>query len=158
MKMIRLVGRALNLPAQERREAVRAAALLAYANVALKFYPFSKAIALGSLTTSSLDEHDNGFVRRVVRAIKRASYAAPWRSVCIHEGIAAQRMLRRQNIPAILCYGTRQADGKLQSHVWVKVGDEIVIGGEEAPHYRLVATYPPGEESSTSRPFSSLST
>ena len=53
-------------------------------------------------------------------------------------------MLRRRGVPAVLCYGTSQADGELKSHVWVKVDDEIVIGGDEAPQYHLVATYPPG--------------
>jgi Transglutaminase-like superfamily len=157
MKMIRILRRALNLPAREQGQALQAAALLAYANVALKLYPFSKAIALGSLPTTpgnSADRH----ISSIVLAVRRSSYAAPWRTVCIHEGIAAQWMLRREGVPAVLCYGTRQDDGKLQSHVWVKVGDQIVIGGEEAPHFRLVATYPRAEESSTSRPFSSLST
>lgn len=156
--MIRLVRRASSLPARELGQALEAAALLAYANLALKLHPFSKAIALGSLATSPGSSDDGDLISSVVRAIRRASYAAPWRTVCIHEGIAAQWMLRRRDIPAVLCYGTRQPDGKLQSHVWVRVGDDIVIGGEEAGHFQLVATYPRGEESSTSRPFSSLST
>ena len=156
--MIRLVRRALSLPAREQGQALEAAAVLACANLALKLYPFSKAIALGSLATNPGSGGDGDLISSVVRAIRRASYAAPWRTVCIHEGIAGQWMLRRRGIPAVLCYGTRQPDGKLQSHVWIRVGDDIVIGGEEASRFRLVATYPSGEESSTSRPFSSLST
>ena len=158
MKTIRLFRRALSLPRRDRRQALEAAALLAYANLALKLYGFSKAIARGSLAARPGSNDDRDLVNSVVRAVRRASYAAPWRTVCIHEGIAAQWMLRRRGVPAVLCYGTRQADEKLEAHVWVKVGDEIVIGGEEAPRFRLVATYPRAEESSTSRPFSSLST
>jgi hypothetical protein len=158
MKMIRISRRAFGLPAREQGQALQAAALLGYANLALKFYPFSKAIALGSIPTGDRSSDPRPSVTSIVRAIRRASYAAPWRTVCIHEGLAAQWMLRRRGIPAVLCYGTRQDDGKLQSHVWVRVGDDIVIGGEEAPRFRLVATYPRAEESPTSRPFSSLST
>jgi hypothetical protein len=158
MKMIRLFRRGLSLLRRERGQTLEAAALLAYANLALKLYPFSKAIALGSLATSPAIRDDADVIASVVRAIRRASYAAPWRTVCIHEGIAAQWMLRRRGVTAILCYGARQAAGKLQSHVWVKVGDKIVIGGEEAPHFRLVATYPPADVSSTRRPFSSFRT
>ena len=158
MRTVRLFRRALSLPGRERRQALEAAALFAYANLALKLYPFSKAIALGSQAARPASRGDRDLTNSVVRAVRRASYAVPWRTVCIHEGIVAQWMLRRRGVPAVLCYGTRQADGKLQAHVWVSVGDDIVIGGEEAPHFRLVATYPRAGESSTSRPFSSLST
>ena len=158
MRMTRLFRRALSLPRRELSQVLQAAAALAYANLALKLYPFSKAIALGSRATRPRNGDKGDIVSSVVRAIRRASYAVPWRTVCIHEGIAAQWMLRREGIPAILCYGTRQADGKLQSHVWLRVGDEIVIGGEEAPKFHLVATYPRVSESSTRRPLSSRST
>ena len=158
MKMIRIFRRAFSLPAREQGQALQATALLGYANLALKFYPFSKAIALGSLPTEDRCSDPRPLIASIVRAVRRASYAAPWRTVCIHQGIATQWMLRRKGVPAILCYGTRQEDGKLEAHVWVKVGEDIVIGAEEAPHFRLVATYPRANKSSTSRPFSSLST
>ena len=151
-----MLGRALRLPRHERRQALVAAALLAYANVALKLLPFAHAIRLGSIPPRGKRPTDS--IRAIVQAVERAGYAVPWRTVCIHQGLVAQRMLRREGFPAILCYGTRQAGGELQSHVWVKLGEEIVIGGDEAPGYHLVAVYPRAEESSTRRPFSSLST
>ena len=49
------------------------------------------------------------------------------------EGLVLQRMLRRKGLAAILCYGSSQAGGELKSHVWVKLGDDILIGDEVAP-------------------------
>lgn len=160
MKEIRLLKRALALPPREGRQALAAAAALLYASAALKLLPFSKAIALGSVRAarSSSNSRDRDTVSESVRAVERASYAVPWRTVCIHQGLALQLILRRRGIPAILCYGTRQGDENLESHVWVKVGDDILIGGEEAARHHLVAVYPRVEESSTSRPSSSLNT
>jgi hypothetical protein len=158
MKIVRLLKAASGLPAEERRETLLAASLLAYANLSLKLMPFSKAIAFGSTPVSRTDRRGAEVIGSAIRAVKRASYAVPWRTVCIHQGLALQWMLRRRGLPAILCYGTRQSAGKLQAHVWIKVNDEIVLGGEEAKDFALVAVYPPAEESSTIRPFSNLST
>lgn len=157
MKVVRVARRAFGLQPQERQQALVAATLLGYANLALKFLPFAKAISLGSVRLNSRFADRELALRESVRAVERASHAVPWRAVCIHQGLALQRMLRRQGVAALLCYGTRQFGGKLQSHVWVTVGDEIVIGGEEAPKFHLVAIYPRSEKSSTSRPSSSRS-
>jgi hypothetical protein len=64
--------------------------------------------------------------------------------MCIEKGLATQRMLREAGIDAVLHYGARHADdsGKLQAHVWVSVAGETIIGGEEAPDFAEIATYP----------------
>jgi hypothetical protein len=131
----------MRLPWREQRQALVAAALLARASLALKLIPFSKAILLGSIPVAGKQPEANT-VDESVRAVRRASYAAPWRTVCIHEGLALQHLLRSQGVPAVLRYGTNRLDGELKSHVWVTVGDEIVIGGEEAPRFHLLASYP----------------
>ena len=80
MRSIRALKRALALPSGERRDAFVAAVLLGYANLALKLLPFSRAIALGSVATAS-DRGDA--VRGTVRAVRRASYAVPWRTLAV---------------------------------------------------------------------------
>jgi hypothetical protein len=64
--------------------------------------------------------------------------------LCIEQGLAAQRMLRRGGRDALLHYGARQnpASGRLEAHVWVSVDERTVIGGEEAPGFAAVAAYP----------------
>ncbi len=72
-----------------------------------------------------------------------AQAATPFRTVCVHEGLVLQRMLRRKAAQQILCYGSNQTGGELKSHVWVKIGDDILIGGEAALEFQLLASYPP---------------
>lgn len=158
MKAARVIKAAARLPLREAGQALGALAHLAYARLALSLLPFSRAIRIGCVAVARTSAHGDRAVRDCVRAVERASYAAPWRSVCIDRGLALQTMLRRRGVPATLCYGTRQTAGKLESHVWVKVGDAVVIGGEAAPTHHLVASYPSSETVPTSRPSSSLST
>jgi hypothetical protein len=81
----------------------------------------------------------------VIWAVEAAARRLPWRIVCIQKGLAAQRMLRAAGMDAILHYGMRclQQDDTLEAHVWVTVGQEAVIGGDEAEGFVTVATYPP---------------
>lgn len=68
----------------------------------------------------------------------------PWRTMCIEKGVAVQRLLRKSGVDAQLHYGARHepGSGKLQAHVWVTVGGEAVIGGEEAVDFNEIATFP----------------
>jgi hypothetical protein len=76
-------------------------------------------------------------------AVETAARNVPWRAMCIQEGLALQRMLRRRGIDARLHYGiAKDQTGELQAHVWVAAGGSVVIGGSEAPRFKCVATYP----------------
>lgn len=142
MKLHALARGALRLPRSDRRRALAAAAALAYARLALALLPFAKAIRIGSVALGPKTEPQDDAVAKWVSAVTRASYVAPWRAVCIHQGLALQRLLRRRGVAAVLCYGTAQLDGELKSHVWVTVGERTVIGGDQAPQYKLLAAYP----------------
>jgi hypothetical protein len=53
-------------------------------------------------------------------------------------------MLRRRGIPSVLCYGAARDDRHgLSAHVWVRVDDVDVIGGEIASRYAVLTTFPP---------------
>lgn len=80
----------------------------------------------------------------LIWAIEAAARFLPWRAMCIEQGLAAQRLLRRHGTEATLHYGARHhsESGKLEAHVWVKVGGKTVLGGADAPAFAEVATYP----------------
>jgi hypothetical protein len=83
-------------------------------------------------------------VRHIRWAIMSVAARVPWRAVCFQQGLAAQLMLRRRGIPAVLYYGAKQDDSSgLNAHVWVRDGDVDVIGGEIAHHFAILATFPP---------------
>lgn len=136
------------LARKDGRQAIVAAGVLACANLALKLLPFSRAIVLGSRPIRGETQRGEGVVDEWAAAVARAARMAPWRSVCIHQGLALQWLLRKQGVQAVLHYGTSLEGGELAAHVWVKVGDRIVIGGEEAPKFHELATYPAAESPS----------
>jgi hypothetical protein len=63
--------------------------------------------------------------------------------MCFQQGLAAQIMLRRRGLPAVLYYGAAQNEqAGLQAHVWVRVGSTDVIGTEIADRFTILATFP----------------
>jgi hypothetical protein len=64
--------------------------------------------------------------------------------MCIEKGLTAQRMLRSGGVDAILHYGARHrpGSGRLEAHVWISVGGETVMGGEQAANFAELATFP----------------
>jgi hypothetical protein len=64
--------------------------------------------------------------------------------MCFEQGLAAKFMLRRRNVPSILYYGAAPDDRSgLTAHVWLKVDEIDVIGGEIASRYAQLTTFPP---------------
>jgi hypothetical protein len=125
------------------RLAIAAATTLAMASSVLRLTPFRRAIRFGSVALGRKQPRPSA-VRDCVWAIEAIGRRVPWRSACIQQGLALQRMLRVRGVDARLHYGARQdaASGRLEAHVWVTVGGEAVIGGAEAGGFAEVAAYP----------------
>ncbi|MEO8548089.1 MAG: lasso peptide biosynthesis B2 protein [Sphingomicrobium sp.] len=121
---------------------IEAVAALAAASAAIQLLPFRRAIRLGSRPLETSSAKDSRIQGEVCWAVEAAARRAPWRAVCIQKGLAAQWMLRRRGVDAVLHYGiAREEAGELQAHVWVAAGDEIVVGGDEAPKFKCVAKF-----------------
>ena len=76
-------------------------------------------------------------------AVEAAARRLPWRTMCIEQGLAAQRLLRSAGIDAVLHYGARQnAPDKAGSSRMGERRGAIVIGGEEAGDFAEIASYP----------------
>ena len=140
------VERFLRLSGSNKVVLGEALATLAAASAAISILPFSRTVQLMHVRqTASQPEPDE--LRRIVAqcrwAVTRWADRVPWRTVCFQKGLALHLMLRRRGIPSILHYGVAQddADG-LKAHVWVGVGDAIVLGGEEAERFTRVASFP----------------
>jgi len=117
-------------------------ASLALASAAIKLVPFK-----------TLTERVSRPPRRARRAadLKKLRWAVdawgrrvPWKAVCFQRALALHAMLRRRGIPSVMHYGIgRENQDELKAHVWLSVDGETLIGGEEAPRYACVATFPP---------------
>lgn len=115
---------------------------LALASASVALLPFRRAIVRGSTPLAA--RRRPGALKTIVWAVEAAGRRLPWRTVCIEQGIAAQRMLRRRGIDARLHYGARNdhVASRLEAHVWVTVDGVPVIGGAEAAHHAAIASYP----------------
>lgn len=119
---------------------VRASIALTAASVAVALLPFRTAVRLGSVP---LGRRGDAPVTDCVWAVEAAARRLPWRTMCIEQGLAVQRMLRRGGVDAVLRYGAcHDAAGKLHAHVWVTVGPEIILGVEEASGHSEIASFP----------------
>ena len=129
------------LSVERRRVLLRAAALLGVASAAVALVPFRYAIRFGSVRLGSRQAIS---AEEIVWAVEAAARWLPWRTMCIEKGLVVQRMLRLAGVKAILHYGARHhpESSKLEAHVWVTIDGRAVIGGEEAPDFAPVATYP----------------
>jgi hypothetical protein len=121
--------------------------LLAVARCLIVMLPFSAVSRLASrpISKHSLISADTraALLRQVRTAVLVCAPRVPWRAKCFEQGLTAHLMLRRRGIPTVLCYGALQdLERGLLAHVWVLDGDHYVIGGELAPQYRLLMTFP----------------
>jgi len=123
---------------------VEASAILAAAAAVIHLMPFRRAIRFGSGGSPDPDhEVEVELLRRIERSVERAAARVPWRTVCLQKGLALQWMLRRRGIDARLHYGIGKDEaGAMCAHVWVSAGQTMLIGREQAPQFRSVATYP----------------
>ena len=120
-----------------------AATALGLASFAVAVLPFRRAIALGTVRLLKTRQEDS--ISELRWAVEAAASRLPWRTMCIEQGIALQRLLRRRGIDGRLRYGARPtADPTgVQAHVWITVGDEIVLGEQQAAGFAEVAVFPP---------------
>ena len=117
---------------------------LLHAWIAVRFLPFAQAIRSGSvpLPEQPAPRHDRT-ARELGWAVRAAARRLPLRTVCIHKGLALQRLLRRRGIDAVLHYGAAFDSGSaLHAHVWVAADGLVLIGEEEAAGFRSLATFP----------------
>jgi hypothetical protein len=129
------------LSAEQRWLLLRAACVLSSASAIVALLPFRRAVSFGSVTRR---KKRGPTVSNCVWAVKAAAKRLPWRTKCIEQGLAAQRMLRQTGVDAVLHYGARHDphSGRLEAHVWVSVAGETIIGGEDASGFAEIAAYP----------------
>jgi hypothetical protein len=119
-----------------------ALAAVAAASAAIKAMPFKRVGRFASRPPARPRPAEPGEIESLRRAVLAWARRAPWRVVCFQQALSLQILLRRRGIASTLHYGIAQED-TLKAHVWLSVGGETVIGGEEAPRFREIACFPP---------------
>ena len=128
-----------------------ALAALAVASLAIALLPFRRVAAAASRAGARAGRVDASAARRVTWAVEAWARRVPWRAVCFQRGLAVHWMLRRRGVASVLLYGAAlRPETGLAAHVWVEVGGETVVGGEEAPNFALLARFPPAGKDTNS--------
>jgi hypothetical protein len=94
--------------------------------------------------TSSLNAGETQTVLSVKRIIRKAAGRTPWKSECLVQSLAAQRILHKRNIPGSIYLGVKKGtEGfeKMQAHAWTKSGDVFVTGGRGYEAYTVVSVF-----------------
>lgn len=141
---VKTLARILHTPPADLLLLAEAFLLLTAAWLALKRVPLSRlARWLRSPAPSFRMSAAEQTAIRVRWAILAVARRLPGTFVCFPQSLAAYAMLRRRGIPSVLCYGVnRSPANELRAHTWLKVGELTVVGGEAAPEFTMVSTFP----------------
>jgi hypothetical protein len=124
--------------------AAEAAFCLVWAGLAIRILPFAAVARLaGRKPLARPRTPGQGVVAHVGWAVEAAARRAPWPVLCFERGLAAHAILRRRGLDSTLIYGARGAGARgPEAHVWVRLGDQVVVGGEAAAGFATLATFP----------------
>lgn len=112
----------------------------------LKSIPFSKmadSLGLHIGETSAFEYEDKiKIIKNISQAINITSRYTFWESKCLVKAIAAMKMLERRKIDCTLYLGTsKDENGKLIAHAWLRSGSYYVTGFEGKEKFTVVGTF-----------------
>lgn len=144
--MIRIARRMASLSSAERRLVLEATLALGAAAFAIAVFPFRRiaAAAARRVADSSICAEDHArYVTHVRWAVTACALRVPWRAKCFEQGLAAQWMLSRRQVPSTLHYGVAKGEGQqLVAHVWLRSGELDVVGCENEGGLAELARFP----------------
>ena len=117
---------------------LEAGAVLAASSVLTRVLSFKTYIKMGSRAIGSARSSDG---KRLSWITDELANRLPFRAVCLQRGLALQWMLRRRGLDAVLHYGIRM-QAEVEAHVWVTLGQVVMIGGPQHTTFNEVARYP----------------
>jgi hypothetical protein len=110
------------------------------------FVPFGRwAHRQGRYQSETLREDRKEDLPRILPlrgALLRLARRVPWKSKCLDQALAMQRMLGRRGLATTTYFGMiRDKTGKWTAHAWVRCGNIWAIGYQTDREYTVVGTY-----------------
>jgi hypothetical protein len=122
--------------------------LLGLARLAVLTLPFRwLAYFLGKKKESLVEEEKSEEppvpkARHIGWAIRLISEHTPWESNCLAMAVAGRFMLKRRKIAGTLYFGmTKNDEGELEAHAWLKSGRKVLTGDTDLDQYAVVAIF-----------------
>jgi hypothetical protein len=154
MILFALAQRFYHLPFSRKVAICEAALLLAAAQALIKLAPYrwwAKLLGPVGRPASTAAERPSGEelagedLTTVTWAVAAAARRLPWSPVCLPRAMAAKWMLARRNVAGTLHLGIRRGDNAAiadtELHAWLSVGTEVIVGGEIADQFSVIASY-----------------
>nr|WP_281288266.1 lasso peptide biosynthesis B2 protein [Paenibacillus methanolicus] len=93
-------------------------------------------------TPVSVERHTLMKAAKIGWAIERTSRFTPWESKCLVKALAGQTLLRVLRVPTTLYLGvSKDESNKMIAHAWLRCGELILTGANEASMFRPVAQF-----------------
>jgi hypothetical protein len=129
---------------RDRALLVEACLWLAAARAALLVVPFRRlAPHLGeAMTETSANGPPPGSgAARIGWAVRAASRATPWKTPCLAEAMAGQRMLRRRHLPSTIYVGVARDGEVMAAHAWLRCGGATLTGQSQRGRFTPLASF-----------------
>jgi hypothetical protein len=128
-------------PKTMRRVYLREAAImLLLARLAVRFLPPARLFAWAGRPARRVRRFADE-AQWVAWAVDHLGALAGMNGLCLPRALAAHAMLRRRGIASRLCLGVARSGSAFAAHAWIEVGDERIIGGDEAAGFTRLAAF-----------------
>lgn len=133
-------------PAKDKWVLTKIATLSFFIRMVILLLPFKYlATFLGKQNKTAVSEMkstiDKTVVESVTRQIKNVSSYVPWDSNCLVQATVGKILLRKERIDSTVCFGVKKEDNKMKAHAWLRVGPDIILGGEIASQFTEVSSF-----------------
>ena len=91
-----------------------------------------------------LNDTETATIIAVIRIIRKAAIYSPWKSECLVQSLAAQRLLKRRNLPGTIFLGVMKdtdKNEKMRAHAWTKCGDIFITGRHGHEKFTVVSVF-----------------
>jgi hypothetical protein len=124
-----------------------AAIMLLLARLAVRFLRPAMLFAWAGLPTKRVRRFADDEARWVAWAVDHAGPLGRMNGLCLPRALAAHAMLRRRGIASRLCLGVARTGNAFAAHAWIEIGEERLIGGDEAAGFTRLAAFGGGKVS-----------
>lgn len=132
-------------PFRGRLRTLQAIVLLVVARVLLQWIPFrffSPLLGMHMLESPILAVVGQGrVIADVCRSVDAATALVPWAATCLTRAVAIKLMLERRHCRSTIYLGIAMSNERLLAHAWLRAGDLVVSGAQNAKSFAPVAWF-----------------
>lgn len=118
-----------------------AAVMLVLARLAVRFLPPARLFAWADRPVGRIRRFSADEAQWIAWAVDHVGALRGMNALCLPRALAAHAMLRRRGIASRLCLGVARNGSEFAAHAWIEVGENRIVGGEEAGGFTRLAAF-----------------